>query len=100
MARVQVTFWRDIPVLVRAWDGVEEVSLPLSPRFQELVDAVAMQDGRSASHDYLAEWRAGPEDERPGSPRAEAARAAAALEARFAGIRARSLRGGGAPDAR
>ena len=92
MAHVQVTYWREIPVLVRAWDGTDDVSVPLSQRFQDLVDAVAMQDGLSAAHDYLGEWRAGPDEERPGPAPPVAAGVAAALEARFGEIRARSLR--------
>ena len=36
MTTVHVTYWRDIPVLVTARDEREEVSVPLSPAFQEL----------------------------------------------------------------
>ena len=92
MARVQITHWRDIPVLVRAWDGRDEVSRPLSQRFQELVDAVAMQDGLSDADAYLAAWRTGPEEARAGPPGAVAEAIAAELEARFAEIRAHALR--------
>jgi hypothetical protein len=99
MAHVQVTYWREIPVLVRAWDGTDDVSVPLSPRFQDLVDTVAMQDGLSAAQDYLAEWRTGPDEERPGPARPVASGVAAALEARFGAIRARSLRPIGSADA-
>ena len=98
MAHAQVTYWREIPVLVRAWDGTDDVSVPLSQRFQDLVDAVAVQDGLSAAHDYLAEWRTGPDEERPGPARPVAARVAAMLEARFGEIRARSLRALGSAD--
>ena len=98
MAHVQVTYWREIPVLVRAWDGADDVSVPLSQRFQDLVDAVAMQDGVSSAPDYLAEWRAGPDEERRGPARPVAVAVAAALEARFGEIRARSLRPLGSAD--
>lgn len=91
MAWVQVTYWRDIPVLVRARAGSEEVTLPLGPRFQELVDTVAMQEGASATADYLAAWRTGPEEERPGSPREASGALAAELEAGFTGLRQRYL---------
>ncbi len=91
VARVRITYWRDIPVLVTARDGGEEATVPLSPRFQELVDLVAMQAGLSESEAYLAEWRTGPEEERRGSPPAVASEIAAAIEAQFAEIRARTL---------
>ena len=45
MATVRITYWRDIPMLVTARDGGGEVSVPLGPAFQDLVDRVAMQDG-------------------------------------------------------
>jgi hypothetical protein len=92
MARIRITYWREIPVLVTARDGSEETTVPLSQRFQELADAVAMQAGLAGSEEYLAEWRAGPEEERPGPAAVVASQVAAALEARFAAIRAQALR--------
>jgi hypothetical protein len=94
MARVRITYWRDIPVLVQARDDLGEASVSLSPRFQELVDVVAMQEGCAAEGDYLAGWRQGAEEEEPGAPDAAAQAVAQALERRFAEIRARALRGG------
>lgn len=95
MATVWITYWRDIPVLVTARDGDGEVTVSLSPRFQDLVDAVAMQAGLTESEQYLAEWRTGPEQEHrgPAGPAAEAV--AARLEERFADVRAEHLRPGG-----
>jgi hypothetical protein len=99
MARVRVTCWRDIPVLVTARDEAGEVTVALGPRFQELVDAVAMQTGLSDSEEYLGAWETRPEEERAG-PAGEVARAVAAeLEEGFAEIRARHLRPGGPFDA-
>lgn len=91
MAQVWITYWRDIPVLVTAREGAEEASVPLSPRFQELVDAVAMLEGLSGAEAYLAAWRQGPPEERPGPAAAAAAAVAAALETRFGELRARAL---------
>ena len=99
MARIRITYWRDIPVLVTARDGAAEVTVALSPRFQELVDAVAMQGGLTDAEEYLGAWQTGPEEERPGSVAAAARSAAAELEAAFAEIRARYLRPGGSFDA-
>lgn len=92
MARVLITYWRDIPLLVRAWDDRGDVTRPLSPRFQELVDAVAMLDGLSDADAYLAEWRTGPEEERAGPPGVVVEAVAIELEAGFGGIRGRALR--------
>jgi hypothetical protein len=99
MARVRITYWRDIPVLVTAREGADETTVPLSPRFQELVDAVAMQAGLADSEAYLAQWRTGPEEERPGAVRAVADEVAGELEAGFADTRARYVRPGGPFDA-
>src|SRR5437870_13277564 len=70
MTTVHVTYWRDIPVLVTARDEREEVSVPLGPAFQELVDRVAVQEGLADADAYLAEWRvgAGPSPPRPAAP--------------------------------
>lgn len=95
MARVRITYWREIPVLVTARDGAGEATVPLSARFQELVDGVAMQEGLSDAEAYLAEWRVGPEEERPGPAASAAAAIAAELEVRFGEIRLRSLRSAG-----
>ncbi|MBI3454669.1 MAG: virulence factor [Candidatus Rokubacteria bacterium] len=92
MARVRVTYWRDIPVLVTARDDAEEATVPLSARFQELVDVVAVQAGLTELEAYLAQWRTGPEEERDGPAEAVACAVAGALEERFADIRARHLR--------
>ena len=94
MARVQITYWRDIPVLVTARAGSDEASMPLSPRFQDLVDRVAMQEGLADSEDYLAHWRTAPDTERPGPARAVAEAVAAELEDRFAEIRLRHVGSG------
>lgn len=95
MARVRVTYWRDIPVLVTARDGAGDVSVPLSPVFQDLVDRVAMQEGLADSDAYLAEWRVGPEEDAPGSAQVAAATRAQAIEASIEALRRRHL--GGAP---
>ena len=83
MARYRILAWKDIPSLVEATDGQETVQTPLSPRFQELIDALAMRDGASESDAYLEGWAHGPEVERAGSAAAVAAAVAAECEARF-----------------
>jgi hypothetical protein len=95
VAHVTVTYWRDIPVLVTARDGAEEATVALSSRFQDLVDAVAMQAGRSDSEAYLAEWRTGDAEVRTGTAQTAANEAAAELEEQFGEIRTRYQRPGG-----
>jgi hypothetical protein len=98
MATLRITYWRDIPMLVTARDPVGEVTVPLGPAFQDLVDRVAMQDGLTDSDAYLAEWRVGPEESRPGPARAAAESRARELEGALEALRARHL-GGGRRDA-
>ena len=81
MAQYRIIAWKDIPASVEARDGAEAVSLPLSERFQALIDSVAMQQG---IHDdaYPEHWGA-TDGERPGSARDVGAAIAAELEERF-----------------
>jgi hypothetical protein len=81
MASYRIIAWKDIPASVEARDGDDAVMLPLSERFQALIDSVAMQLG---IHDdaYLEQWIA-TDGERPGSAREVSAAIAAELEDRF-----------------
>jgi len=92
MAMVRITYWRDIPVLVTARDAAGESTVPLSPRFQELVDAVAILQGLADSEAYLAAWHAGPAEDHSGPAEPAARAVAAALEARFEAVRRHALR--------
>jgi len=83
MARYRILAWKDIPSLVEATDGQGAVQVPLSPRFQELIDAVAMREGASESGAYLEGWAHGPELERAGTAAAVADAVAAECEAAF-----------------
>lgn len=91
MARYRIVHWRDIPSLVEAVDADGAAQQALSPRFQELIDAVAMREGATETDAYLDGWGQGPETERPGSAAAVAESVAAELEAGFAALAARHL---------
>ncbi len=91
MACYRILRWKDIPSLVEARDGERTVQVPLSPRFQDLIDAVAMREGASETEAYLEGWAQDPEAERPGSPERVAGEVAAALEASFQDLVARRL---------
>jgi hypothetical protein len=83
MARYRIIQWRDLPSLVEAEDGGATVRVPLSPRFQDLIDAIAMREGASESDAYLEGWASGPETERPGDAETVARQVAEELEAGF-----------------
>ena len=83
MARYRVIHWKQIPSLVEAVEGDQIARVPLSQRFQDLIDAVAMREGASESDLYLAGWGQGPDHDRPGTAVAVAEQVAAELEAGF-----------------
>ncbi len=83
MARYRIIQWRDLPSLVEAEDGGATVRVPLSQRFQDLIDAVAMREGATETDAYLEGWAPGPESERPGDAEAVARQVADELEAGF-----------------
>lgn len=89
MARYRVVHWREIPAVVEAFEGDEMVRVSLSPRFQDLIDAVAMREGGSESDAYLEGWGQGPEGERAGPPDRVARAVADELEAGFPELVAR-----------
>jgi hypothetical protein len=83
VAYYRIIHWKQIPSLVEVFDGDQVVQRPLSPRFQDLIDAVAMREGASETDAYLEGWGKGPEVERPGAPSFVAEQVAAELEAGF-----------------
>ena len=93
MARYRIIQWRDLPSLVEAMDGEQTVRVPLSQRFQDLIDALAMREGATESEAYLEGWAPGPEVERPGDAEAVARDVAAELEADFQDLLTRRFLG-------
>jgi hypothetical protein len=91
MATYQVVAWRDIPAAVEARDAGGTVTLPLSDRFQNLIDAVAVQLGLDGAEAYMAEWRRLDGEARPGTAGEVAAAVVAELEARFGELSARAV---------
>lgn len=83
MARYRIIQWRDLPSLVEVMDGEHTVRVPLSQRFQDLIDALAMREGATESEAYLEGWAPGPEIERPGDADTVAREVAAELEESF-----------------
>ena len=89
MARYRVIHWREIPSMVEAFEGADVVAIPLSQRFQDLIDAVAMREGASESEAYLEGWGQSPDVECEGSAHEVAEQVAASLEAEFPDLVAR-----------
>ncbi len=60
MAKLFITYWRDIPSQVTARAGRNKAEKQmLSERFQEAIDMAAMRSKAADSDDYLDEWRRG-----------------------------------------
>ena len=91
MATYRVLFWKTIPSLVEAQEGDRTARVQLSQRFQDLIDAVAMRVGASASEAYLEGWEQGPITDRPGSAESVAQAVAAELEASFEEVLRKTL---------
>ena len=89
MARYRIIHWKEIPSLVEAFEGEQVARVPLSQRFQDLIDAVAMREGASETNVYLEGWGQSPDLEHPGSAEDVAKHVAARLEAGFQDVVAR-----------
>lgn len=92
MALYQIIAWKDVPAMVEARDESETVTRPLSDRFQQLIDSVAMQLGLENDEAYLGLWARGDVQERPGTATEVADAIVAELEARFPEIISRAFR--------
>jgi len=80
MAIYKILYWQEVPSQIKAEDADDEVSLPLSQKFIARIDQLAMERGLQDADDYLAQWRWGDEEERPGSAREVAELVKAELE--------------------
>lgn len=83
MASLIIISWRDVPAQVIVKRGREVAKVQLSHRFQEAVDRAAMRAGRGSSDAYLEDWRRSPPRPCGDDLQAEAAAAAARIEASF-----------------
>jgi Virulence factor len=92
MATYQIITWKDVPSMIEARDAAGTVTRPLSDRFQQLIDSVAMQLGLQDQDAYLDLWARGDVQERPGSATEVAEAVAAEIEARFPEIISRAFR--------
>ena len=63
----RILFWQEIPSQIKAEDNLDDVTLPLDPRFMERIDQLASQRGLQGTDDYLAQWRWSEPQEREGT---------------------------------
>ncbi len=80
MATYKILYWQEVPSQIKADDGLDEVTVPLPPRFMERIDRLAAQRGLQGADDYLAQWTWSDEMEREGSAEEVAQAVLAELE--------------------
>ena len=63
MAKLILTYWRDIPAQVTVKAGRKNAKRILDERFEKAIDHAAMRAGLRDTDSYLAHWRKGdPQD--------------------------------------
>jgi hypothetical protein len=67
VASYTILYWQEIPAQIKAEDDLDDVTLPLDPRFMERIDRLAAQRGLQGADDYLAQWHWSETQEREGS---------------------------------
>jgi hypothetical protein len=93
MARYRIIYWHHIPSVVEVRDGEIILKEELSPRFQELIDRVAMRKKIIGEEAYIEGWRKGCFKERGGEAGAIAKAVLAETEALSEEIAAKDLDG-------
>ena len=91
MATVQILYWQEIPSLVEARDDDAVKKEQLSPRFQALIDLVAMKKDLAGTDAYLEHWRKGNPEQRDGSAEEVVHAVAQEFEAAFESIQAKAI---------
>ncbi len=67
MAAYKILYWQEIPSQIKVEDDLDDITVPLDPRFMERIDQLAAQRGLQGTDDYLAQWRWSDEQERGGT---------------------------------
>ena len=80
MATYKILYWQEVPSQIKVDDGVDEITVPLPPRFMERIDLLAAKRKLQDADDYLAQWKWGEEEEHDGSAEEVAAALIAELE--------------------
>ncbi len=82
MATYKILYWQEVPSQVKVEDDEDEVTIPLTGKFMERIDRLAVQRGLQGSDEYLEQWKWSDEQEREGSAREVAEALVAELEAK------------------
>lgn len=83
MAQLTVVYWRDIPAQVIVKQGRQSAKRQLDERFEKAIDRAAMKAKLRDTDSYLAEWRRADPVACGDDLEAEAAAAAARIEAEY-----------------
>ncbi len=83
MGQIIIVYWRDVPAQVIAKRGRVTAKQVLSVRFEKAIDRAAMRAGARDTDAYLGAWRRGEPTPCGDDLEAEAAAAAARLEAEY-----------------
>ena len=67
MATYKILYWQEIPSQIKAEDELDDLTVPMSDRFQERIDLMAARRGLQDADAYLAQWKWSEEEEREGS---------------------------------
>ena len=97
MAQLTVVYWRDIPAQVIVKQGRQSAKRQLDERFEKAIDRAAMKAKRDTDS-YLAEWRRADPVPCGDDLEAEAAAAAARIEAEYPDSRLDALVAAGGVD--
>lgn len=98
MASLSIVFWRDIPAQVIVRAGRQTAKRPLAERFQTAIDRAAMRSKAAGTDAYLEAWRRSEAVPCGDDLDAEAAAAAARLDAEYDDARLNALITGGGRD--
>lgn len=67
MATYTILYWQEVPSQIKAEDELDDVTLPMDPRFMERIDRLAAARGLQSTDDYLAQWRWSEPQQREGT---------------------------------
>lgn len=83
MAKLTITYWRDIPAQVTVKAGRKNAKRILNERFEKAIDRAAMKAKLRDSDSYLAQWRKGEPQECGDNMEAAVDEAAAKIEKEY-----------------
>ncbi|NCG01911.1 MAG: hypothetical protein GWP22_00385 [Actinomycetales bacterium] len=83
MTEIQITKWRDVPSMIVAKDGEDQVKISLPARVQGAIDEAAMRMGETDADAYMDGWTRDSWEAVAGSATSAAEALAAPLETKW-----------------